>query len=319
MNGAEHKGPRIVRAAMTQTCNVYAGMPESRDGLAGVADRLEDIWAANVEHHLVLIERAAQMGARVIGLGELFAGPYFALGREAVWRGLAEDAQSGPTANAMVRAARAHSIVIIALIYELDAASGRRYNTAIVLDADGTTLGKYRKMHIPMGTNEQGAFDERFYYEPGRVPQNEPSPRILGNNPSFPVFATAVGRIGVAICYDRHFEGVMSTLAGAGAELIFSPAVTFGEKSQRMWAMEFAVDAMRHRVFIGGSNRCGMERPWNQDFFGDSHFVGPGGRLVDISDDPELVVSDCDLQSLCGFDPAGWDIARDRRPDIYGA
>jgi len=308
----------IVRAAMTQTCNVYAAMPGRVDDLASVADRLGDIRDANIEHHLELIRCAAAMGVRAIGLGELFAGPYFALGQEAVWHGLAEDAPSGPTAVAMGRAAREHGMVIVAPIYELDAASGKRYNTALVFDADGSMLGRYRKTHIPMGTNEQGSFDERFYYEPGRLPQNEPSPKILGDNPYFPVFDTTVGRIGVAICYDRHFEGVMSTLARSGAELIFSPAVTFGEQSQRMWPLEFAVDAARHRVFIGGSNRCGAESPWNQAFFGDSHFVGPGGRLVDLSDDPRLVVSDCSLASLAGPDPSGWNLARDRRPDIYG-
>lgn len=283
-----------------------------------LADKLDDLCRANIEHHVSLIERAAGMGAQVIGLGELFAGPYFALGREAMWRGLAEDAHAGPTVGTMGRAAREHGVVIVAPIYELDAQAGVRYNTALVIDADGSLVGKYRKTHIPMGRNEQGSFDEQYYYDAGRVPMNEPSSRILGDHPSFPVFQTAAGRIGVAICYDRHFEGVMGTLARSGAQLIVCPAVTFGEQSRRMWPMEFAVDAMRHRVFIGGSNRVGREAPWNQDYFGDSHFVGPSGRLEDVSDDPLLIVSDCDLASLETPDPSGWDLVRDRRDDLFG-
>lgn len=307
-----------MRAAMTQTRNVYEPMPRRVEELGELSDRLGAIRDANIEHHLSLIAGAAGMGARVVGLGELFAGPYFALGRQPMWRGLAEDAVAGPTACAMCEAAREHGVVIVAPIYELDAEAGVRYNTAIVIDADGSLLGRYRKTHIPVGSNEQGSFDERFYYDAGRVPMNEPGRRILGDNPSFPVFQTAVGRIGVAICYDRHFEGVMGTLARSGAQLILCPAVTFGEQSRRMWPMEFAVDAMRHRVIIGGSNRIGREEPWNQAYFGDSHFVGPGGRLADLSDDPRLIVSDCDLASLAAPDESGWDMARDRRDDLFG-
>jgi len=302
---------------MTQTCNAHESMPDSVGGIAGLADRLGDIRQANVDHHLVLIEKAARMGAKVIGLGELFAGPYFALRRDPVWIGLAEDARTGPTVTAMVRAAQANRMVIVAPIYELDGGTGERYNTAVVIDAGGEILGKYRKAHIPVGSNEQGCFDEGFYYGPGQAPQNEPSPKILGDNPSFPVFQTAVGRIGVAICYDRHFEDVAHSLSLAGAQIIFSPAVTFGEKSERMWEIEFEVDASRHSVFIGGSNRRGTELPWGQPFFGRSYFVGPSGRPENLSAEPELIIADLDLDVLTEGDSSGWDLARDRRPDIY--
>jgi beta-ureidopropionase len=306
-----------IRAAMTQTCNAYDAMPTTTDGIAGLAGRLDDIRQANIEHHARLIAEAAGLGAQVIGLGELFAAPYFALRRDDLWLGLAEDAATGPTVTEMSEIAKANHIVIVAPIYELDSTTGERYNTAVVTDADGTVLGKYRKTHIPVGTNEQGSFDEGFYYGPGQVPQNEPSPKILGENPSFPVFETAVGRVGVAICYDRHFEGVTKSLAAAGAQIVFSPAVTFGEKSERMWAIEFEVDAARHGLFIGGSNRMGTEAPWGQPFFGGSYFVGPGGRCENLAENPELVVSDLDVGSLAGDDPSGWNLPRDRRPDIY--
>ena len=171
--------------------------------------------------------------------------------------------------------------------------------------------GTYRKTHIPHGRNEQGAFHETFYYErsDGRQGGGEPN--------YFPVFTTSAGRIGVATCYDRHFEGVVSTLAARGAEIVFSPAVTFGDKAERLWHLEFAVDAARHRVFIGGSNRRGAEAPWNQEYFGQSHFCGPEGVLPDQSDLPDLVIADLDLDALHGADPSGWDLRADARPDIY--
>ncbi len=109
----------------------------------------------------------------------------------------------------------------------------------------------------------------------------------------------------------------MWSLAHEGAELVFSPAVTFGEKSQRMWHLEFPVDAARHRLFIGGSNRRGVEPPWNQPYFGESYFVGPGGVLPNLSTHPELIVSDVELAELSRPDPSGWNLPRDLRPDIY--
>jgi len=93
--------------------------------------------------------------------------------------------------------------------------------------------------------------------------------------------------------------------------------VTFGEKSQRMWHLEFQVDAARHNVFLGGSNRKGAEPPWNQPYFGESHFTGPGGKLADLSRTGELVICDVDLGELQRPDPAGWNLGRDLRHDIY--
>ncbi len=306
-----------IRAAVTQTVNAWPEMPDTTDELPALADRLADIRDANIAHHTELIDRAADAGAEIVGLGELFPAPYFALERREMWRALAEDPADGPTARAMQHAAARRGIVIIAPIYELEKNTGRRFNTAVVIDADGAVLGKYRKVHIPRGENEQGAFDERFYYQPAEIPQNDPSPKILGDNPYYPVFDTAAARIGVAICYDRHFEGVMSALARAGAQIVFSPAVTFGEKSRRMWPLEFAVDAARHNIFIAGSNRRGPEKPWNQPYFGESHIVGPNGRLENISTHPNLIIADIDPEQLESPDPAGWNLKRDARPETY--
>ncbi len=262
-----------MRAALTQTVNVYRPMPELSD-LASLADHLEEVRALNVAHHLELARGARAQGAELICFGELFPGPYFALTEDPLWRGLAEDPLEGATAREVRAAARTLGMVIVAPLYELCPKSGKRFNTALVVDADGEPLGLYRKTHIPNGSNEQGVFSEGFYYErsDGQAWQSD---RQVGTNPFFPVYQTQVGRLGVAICYDRHFEGVASALVRGGAQLVVSPAVTFGAKSERLWELEFPVDACRHRVFIGGSNRLGSEAPWDQPFFGKSYFVGP--------------------------------------------
>ncbi|MCA9310048.1 MAG: acyltransferase [Phycisphaerales bacterium] len=292
----------MLRAAMTQVCNAYPHMPATVDRLSSLADRLEEIRAANVDYHVSLIELAHQRGARVIGLGELFPAPYFALRRDDFWLGMAESATEGPTVSTMRRTAARLNMVIVAPIYERD--GDQRFNTAVVIDADGSVLGRQRKCHIPQGSNERGSFVERHYYERADRP------------PYLQVFPSAVGPIGVAICYDRHFEGVMSGLARRGAKLIFSPAVTFGSKSRRMWDLEFRVDAARHNVFIGGSNRSGVEAPWNQPYFGASYFTGPNGVLRNLSEDERLVIADLDFEELDQPDPSGWHLVRDTRPEL---
>ncbi len=307
----------LVRVALTETANAFRHMPQRMNALRELEGRLDDIRAANVAHHITLMRAAREQGARVVGFGELFTGPYFALTRDPMWFALAEDAESGPTVTALQTAARELSMIVIAPIYERTSA-GRRFNTAVVIDERGELLGRYRKAHLPCGENEQGSFDEPFYYEPSDG-NNGRGPACVSKNDFFPVFATSVGRIGVAICYDRHFEGVMSTLAREGAEIIFAPAVTFGAKSRRMWWMEFQVDAARHNVFIAGSNRRGAEAPYDQEFFGESHVASPNGVLANVSKHPNLVIADVDLGTLSRPDPSGWNLRRDVRPEIYGA
>lgn len=296
-----------LRAALTQAVNAYGPMPARARDLGRLKGRLWEVRAANLRRHEDLLRLAKRRGARVVCLGELFCAPYFALERNPMWRGLAEDAQTGPSVTAMRRAAAGLGLVVIAPIYELEARTGRRFNAAVVIERDGRVLGRYRKAHIPSGSNEQGSFHETFYYE--RSPG--------GRRPLYPAFKTSVGTVGVAICYDRHFEGVTAALARAGAQVVFSPAVTFGAKSRRLWDLEFLVDACRHRVFIGGSNRLGLEKPWGRRYFGGGYFAGPDGKkLPELSPDPSLVIADLDLASLDRRDPAGWDLDRDARPDV---
>jgi N-carbamoylputrescine amidase len=305
----------MVRVALTQTVNAYRGMPTTRAELPSLKGKLAEIARANVAHHLELLRAAAAQGVQAICFGELFPAPYFALEADPMWEGLAEDAEQGETIGRIREAAAATGLVIVAPLYEVTS-SGERFNTAVIVSEQGEILGKYRKNHIPQGANEKGGFYEKRYYGPGDGKQGR-GPADISSNRHFPAFQTSVGRMGVAICYDRHFEGVVRSLKQGGAEIVFSPAVTFGEKSERLWRLEFQVDAARHRVFIGGSNRKGMEPPWTQPYFGDSHFVGPDGPVANRSDHPNLIIADLDLATLQGTDPSGWDLARDARPKIY--
>ncbi|MBK7536221.1 MAG: hypothetical protein IPI49_12800 [Myxococcales bacterium] len=308
--------PQVIRVAMTETCNVYPHMPASVEALSELAGRLDELRAANVAHHVELVREAAQHGVHVLGMGELCTGPYFALGKDPMWLGLAEDAKDGPSVSAFRQVARDTQMVLVAPIFESDARSGLRFNTAVIIDDTGEVIGKYRKTHIPAGSNEQGTFVETFYYQASDGELGT-WPRNLSTNPFFPVLETRFVKLGVAICYDRHFEGVMAALARNGAELVFSPAVTFGAKSRRMWDLEFPVDAARHNLYIAGSNRRGVEPPWTQPYFGASYFTGPGGTVPPLPSRPELVIADLDLAVLRQPDPSGWNLPRDTRPQIY--
>lgn len=131
---------RTVRAALTQTINAYEYMPDSVKGLRGLKNRLEDVRAANVAHNIALIRVAAGAGAKIVCLGELCTGPYFAMVKDPMWTALAEDAATGPSVSAFAAAAKASKIVVVAPIYER--AGKRRFNTAVVIEADGTIIGK---------------------------------------------------------------------------------------------------------------------------------------------------------------------------------
>jgi beta-ureidopropionase len=254
-----------------------------------------------IEHHTKYIADAAKQGAQVLCMQELFYGPYFCQVQDTKYYGYTEKIPDGPTTKLMQELAKKHSMVLIVPMYEEDQV-GVYYNTAAVIDADGKYLGKYRKTHIP----HVNGFWEKFYFRPG--------------NMGYPVFDTAVGRIGVYICYDRHFPEGWRALGLAGARIVFNPSATSRGLSQYLWRLEQPAAAVANEYFVGAINRVGVEPLGDNDFYGQTYFADPRGQLVGeaASDtEDEVIVRDLDM-GLLGEVRDLWQFYRDRRPDQYG-
>jgi N-carbamoylputrescine amidase len=196
--------------------------------------------------------------------------------------------------------ARKHNMVIVVPIYEQEK-TGIYYNTAAVIDADGKYLGKYRKTHIP----QVAGFWEKFFFRPG--------------NSGWPVFQTAYCKLGVYICYDRHFPEGWRALALNGAEYIVNPSATVKGVSQYLWELEQPASAVANGVYIGATNRVGTEAPWNiGEFYGSSYIVNPRGEIIAQAseDKDELIVTDMDMDMIKEIRD-NWQFFRDRRPEMY--
>jgi N-carbamoylputrescine amidase len=251
--------------------------------------------------HLPLIEEAGKRKVQVLCLQEVFNQPYFCPSQDAKWYGAAERIPDGPTVKLMQELAKKHSMVIVVPIYEEDI-TGVYYNTAAVIDADGKYLGKYRKTHIP----QVAGFWEKFFFRPG--------------NSGFPVFQTAYVKLGVYICYDRHFPEGWRALALNGAEYIVNPSATVAGLSQYIWQLEQPASAVANGCYIGAINRVGTEAPWNIGrFYGTSYFVNPRGQIIAKAseDKDELIVADMDWDMVREVRNL-WQFFRDRRPEAYG-
>ncbi len=258
---------------------------------------------AMIDKHVTLIASAAKEGAQVVCLQELFYGPYFCAEQQARWYELTERVPDGPTTKLMAELARQHQIVLVVPIYEEDL-TGVYYNTAAVIDADGRYLGKFRKMHIP---HCAPGFWEKFYFRPGNL--------------GYPVFETRVGRIGVYICYDRHFPEGARCLGLNGAEIVFNPSATVAGLSEYLWKLEQPAHAVANGYFVGAINRPGFEEPWRiGEFYGQSYFCDPRGRILAVGnrDSDDIVISDLDLDLIREVRNT-WQFFRDRRPETYGS
>ena len=279
--------------------NVRCGLIQCSNPLSDESLPVSEIQGAMLEKHLPLIEEAGERGVQVLCLQEIFNGPYFPPSQDVRWYGAAESVP-GPTTERMAACARKHSMVMVVPVYEKEM-RGVYYNTAAVLDADGSYLGKYRKQHIP----QVAGFWEKFFFKPGTG--------------GYPVFQTRYARIGVYICYDRHFPEGARCLGLNGAEIVFNPSATVAGLSQYLWKLEQPAHAVANGYFVGAINRVGTETPWNIGrFYGNSYFVNPRGEIVaEASEDQdELVVADLDL-SLIDEVRSTWQFYRDRRPDAY--
>ena len=282
---------RILRAAVTQ---VAAPDPTGKSP--------DEIKEEMIAKHLPLIDEAAERGVRALCFQELFYGPYFCAEQDPKWYAFTERVPDGPTVQRMCRIAREKNMVLVVPVYE-EEITGVYYNTAAVIDADGTYLGKYRKTHIP---HCLPGFWEKFYFKPGNL--------------GYPVFDTAVGKIGVYICYDRHFPEGARALGLAGAELVFVPSATTAGHSEYLWKLEQTSHAVANGYFVGTNNRLGREKPWKfGEFYGTSYFCDPRGKILSEGsrDQDELVIADLDLDLIAEV-RAQWQFFRDRRPEAYG-
>ena len=266
------------------------------------SDTPEQISEKMIAAHLPFIEQAAQEGVQVLGLQELFNLPYVGAEQDRRWYRATERVPDGPTVQRMRAEAARLGMALVVPVYE-EAQTGVYYNTAAVIDADGRYLGKFRKIHIPHVVG----FCEKFYFKPGDI--------------GYPVFETAFCKVGVYICYDRHFPEGWRELAMNGAEVIFNPSATVRGLSDHLWTLEQPAAAVANIVYIGANNRVGMEPPWNNGhFYGSSYFVNPRGEILNQGPDDRdaLVTADLDL-AMIGEVRDAWNFYRDRRPDTYGA
>lgn len=255
---------------------------------------------AMIAAHEQSTREAAAQGAQVMCYQELFYGPYFCQVQDAEFYSWAEAIPDGPTTKRMQELAAETGMVLVVPMYEQEQ-PGVLYNTAAVIDADGSYLGKYRKTHIP----QVNGFWEKFYFRPGNL--------------GFPVFDTAVGKVGVYICYDRHFPEGWRALGLGGAQMVFNPSATSRSHSSYIWKVEQPASAVANMYFVGAINRIGKEELGDNDFYGTSYFADPRGQFVDgtASDqEEELLVRDLDLD-LIEEVRAQWAFYRDRRPDTY--
>ncbi|MBB6173699.1 N-carbamoylputrescine amidase [Nocardiopsis mwathae] len=273
--------PQTVRAAIVQT--------EWTGDTASMNDA-----------HEAYARAAADQGAEIIGFQEVFNAPYFCQVQDEEHYRWAEPVPDGPTITRFQALAKELGMVMVLPVFEVEG-PGFYYNTAAVVDADGGYLGKYRKHHIP----QVRGFWEKFYFRPGNL--------------GWPVFDTAVGRVGVYICYDRHFPEGWRALGLAGAQLVYNPSATHRGLSAYLWKLEQPAAAVANEYFVAAINRVGVEEYGDNDFYGTSYFVDPRGRFVgDPASDTkaELLVRDLDF-GLIDEVRHQWAFYRDRRPDAY--
>ncbi len=280
---------------------VISGLIQASNPINDESRPVAEIQQAMFEKHLPMIHDAGKRGVQILCLQEIFNGPYFCPGQDKRWYDAAEPVP-GPTVEKLAPIAAKYNMVIVVPIYEREQA-GVYYNTAAIIDADGSYLGKYRKTHIP----QTSGFWEKYFFRPGNL--------------GYPVFKTRYATIGAYICYDRHFPEGARALGLAGAEIVYNPSATVAGLSQHLWKIEQPAHAVANGYFVGAINRVGTEAPWNVGkFYGNSYFVDPRGQIIACGseDNDELVVAELNLD-LIEEVRRTWQFYRDRRPDAYGS
>jgi len=263
--------------------------------IAGIQMHCSQDLPKNLEKAQLLAEIAADRGAKMVCFQELFNTHWFPRDINPDHFQLAEEVP-GPATEAMQGIAQKKGVVVVLPLFEKDS-RGLYFNTAVVIDADGKILGKYRKVHIP----QIPLWEEKAYFHPGDL--------------GFPVFSTHYARVGVQICWDNFFPEGSRILALKGAQIIFSPTAA-AMASQGKWEKVICANAATSGVYIFRVNRVGKEA--KQDFYGKSFCATPEGELVDQPSGAQegVVVSSIDLAEIDRTRRV-WTFLRDRRPEIY--
>ena len=267
----------------------------------------EDTPAANVRKTLPRIEEAAAKGAKIIGLQEMFTTKYFCINQDPKNFDLAEPIETGPSVTELAKVAKRLGVVIIAPLFEARG-SEVYHNTAAVIDADGTVLGKYRKMHIP----QDPGFEEKFYFTPGDL--------------GFRTWKTAHGDIGVLICWDQWYPEAARLTALGGAQILFYPTAigwlpeekaALGHAQHNAWETVQRGHGVANGCYVAATNRVGTEG--RTQFWGQSFVSDPYGEIVARAsvEKEEVLLADCDLVKQREFRRI-WPFFRDRRIDAYG-
>lgn len=267
--------------------------------------------AENLATCLAAAERAARDGAQIICTQELFGSQYFCQSEDHACFGLAETIP-GPSTEAFQKLARRRKVVIVASLFERRAA-GLYHNTAVIIDADGSLLGLYRKMHIP----DDPLFYEKFYFTPGDL--------------GFRAWKTRYGRLGVLICWDQWYPEAARLTALQGAEILLYPTAIgwhpkekaeYGVNQHLAWETIQRSHAVANGCYVAAVNRIGLETPIGGDgleFWGQSFVAGTSGQILAkaSTDRPENLLVELDLAKL-DVTRTHWPFLRDRRIDAYG-
>jgi N-carbamoylputrescine amidase len=277
--------------------------------------------AANVEHAVARVREAAARGAQIICLQELFNSQYFCKAQNSERFDLAE-AIPGPTVERMQALAKELEVVIIVPIFERQTAGVYR-NSAAIVDADGSLLGAYRKMHIP----DDPLFYEKYYFTPG-----DSHVQYDGDHKGesgFRVWKTRYASIGVLICWDQWYPEAARITSLLGAEILFYPTAIgwhpaekaeFGDSQVDAWRTAQRAHAIANGVFVASPNRVGHEDEEGTEgieFFGHSFIADPFGRiLAEAGTEPAVLVAECDRR-LIEETRRNWPFLRDRRIDAY--
>ncbi|MBT7890464.1 MAG: acyltransferase, partial [Deltaproteobacteria bacterium] len=214
--------------------NVISGLIQCKNPINDESRPVKEIQQAAFDYHIPFIEEAGKKGVQILCLQEIFNGPYFCPSQDPRWYAAAEPIP-GPTVEALIPYAKKYEMVMVIPLYERESA-GVYYNSAAVVDADGSYLGKFRKKHIP----HTGGFWEKYFFKPG--------------DESYPVFQTRYAKVGVYICYDRHFPEGARVLGLNGAEIVYNPSATVAGLSQHLWKLEQPAHAVANGYYMGCIN-----------------------------------------------------------------